>query len=94
MLHIIDTDLPPSVSMNKLSEWQSWGSWSDCSVTCGGQSGIRYRHRNCSSRHFEDCSGYSRQAKQCFAEQQCSNDGKLVYCIFSIALLWQQLNTC
>ena len=26
-------------------EWQSWDSWSDCTVSCGG--GSRVRERNC-----------------------------------------------
>lgn len=44
--------------------WMSWGSWGECSVTCGG--GIQLRNRSCDGPYYngEECKG-SEGKKRC-----------------------------
>ena len=54
--------------------WTSWGSWSSCSVTCGGD-GVRQRTRICivMSISLESrCPGMSVESGTCLANYSCS----------------------
>ncbi|XP_067932084.1 A disintegrin and metalloproteinase with thrombospondin motifs 9-like [Watersipora subatra] len=71
-------------------EWSSWGSWSECSRTCGG--GVKFAERTCSNPSPQSggkfCLGRRRKNKSCntsncpigqpsFREMQCrSYDGQ------------------
>ena len=46
--------------------WSTWGSWSDCSASCG--KGVRDRVRRCEGpgvRFIESCPGNGREVKEC-----------------------------
>ena len=49
------------------SSWQSWGSWSGCSISCGGE-GVKTRWRLCGKENgtgSESCRGNSSQVQSC-----------------------------
>ncbi|XP_046330797.2 A disintegrin and metalloproteinase with thrombospondin motifs adt-1-like isoform X8 [Haliotis rufescens] len=55
--------------------WLSWGTFSECDLTCGG--GIRSRRRECDGPFFggADCSG-NREEQEVCSEQNCPVDGE------------------
>lgn len=57
-------------------EWSSWGTWSVCSVSCGG--GITRRYRQCSdpapANGGDDCEGPALEVETCYTDP-CPSDG-------------------
>lgn len=64
-------------------QWSSWGSWAECSKTCGG--GSQTRSRVCTSPAPENgglpCQGSASDTKECktFA---CSGNGATIIGLF------------
>ncbi|XP_038657718.1 adhesion G protein-coupled receptor B2 isoform X1 [Scyliorhinus canicula] len=55
-------------------QWQQWGPWNRCSVTCSN--GTQQRIRKCISTHgWTECKGHQAEARNCF-NQDCSTEGK------------------
>ncbi|XP_013410815.1 uncharacterized protein LOC106173996 isoform X2 [Lingula anatina] len=58
--------------------WSGYGSWSQCSVTCG--SGTQFQERTCTNPApafgGKYCTGSDRQTKVCKASASCAVDGK------------------
>ena len=52
------------------ASWLEWGSWGDCSTSCGYE-GRRYRSRLCDTFVLSDCDGFSRQVDPYCAHQDC-----------------------
>lgn len=55
-------------------KWEAWGSWSECSVTCGSHSGIHHRQRSCNGENSRSCFGPDSQVKQCTVLELCPNE--------------------
>ncbi|XP_052257629.1 SCO-spondin-like [Dreissena polymorpha] len=69
--------------------WKLWGTWGECSVTCGG--GLRNRSRDCDRPEHggENCAGPSEQAEDC-NDFPCPID-----CVFGEWSLWSACSvTC
>ena len=61
--------------MLKPGEWEPWGSWTECSVTCGERTGIHTRTRNCNHKELATtCYGPDSQLKQCYAQTKCPGE--------------------
>jgi len=52
---------PPSPTPSPNGQWSSWGSWSPCTVSCGG--GVQARTRSCQGG--SNCAGQSSQSRSC-----------------------------
>ena len=53
--------------------WSKWGSWSQCSKTCG--QGTKMKSRRCNNPPQKGnglkCQGVSRKTKKCIEKQTC-----------------------
>jgi len=56
-----------------VKQWESWGQWSVCTVTCG--KGVQERTRECESPKFWLCEGRSSDRRLC-SETPCPSKSK------------------
>ena len=61
-------------------QWSEWGSWADCSATCGN--GTQLRMRNCTNpapeHGGEECEGEGTAKKECH-QRECPGNVLNVY---------------
>ena len=87
------------------AQWQDWGAWSQCTVSCG--QGLKMRARSCfdpESGNNQACSGSSTEVEECNEEEctgtlvvkQQSKRKKywdiLVYCPTQLIITWLNIN--
>jgi len=75
------------------AEWDNWGPWDECSVTCGA-GGVRSRSRVLRVQANEcgkPAEGESREYKNCHSEIPCETTGPLIQqdCIFGGWTAWE-----
>ena len=48
--------------------WDNWGGWGECSVTCSGHTGSRFRLRSCGRGN---CTGAAKEEMACDSQEPC-----------------------
>jgi len=74
-------------------QWGTFGSWSSCSVTCGG-GGVRTRERSCDSPSPSgggaDCIGNSTNQEDCNTDNCPGENTCVLHAIQKLELQWMK----